>query len=153
MGERLLSSRLRSPISHFLALYCTWGQITKPLSVFSFFFLFFFSLFSTCFPRSVFVCCSHTLFWPQKERKGSVSRAVAFLLQAAEREAEDIAGHMGPCVGALMTRGDTYPCCGALFWLQRRHTHAQMYSWSFADWKLKQKCILGANSIRYGDIL
>lgn len=94
-----------------LVLFCTWGRLTKRLSVFSFFFFYFFSLFSTCFPSLSLV--PTLFFWPQKEIKGSVSLAVSFSLQAAEREAEDIAGHMGPRSGALMTEWDSIPCYGA----------------------------------------
>ena len=43
-------------------------------------------------------------FDPAGKEKGLLSLAVSFLLQAAEREAEDIPGHMGPRGGALMTR-------------------------------------------------
>lgn len=91
------------------------------------FFLFSSSPCSARFPLSFFVSCSHTYFWPLKERKGSLSRSVSFLLQAAEREAEDIIGHVGPCGGALMTGWDAIPCYGAgdqHFWLHGLHTHA-----------------------------
>lgn len=47
-----------------------------------------------------------TLSFDPKERKGSLSLALSFSLQAAEREAEDIPGHMGFCGGALMTEWD-----------------------------------------------
>lgn len=83
-----------------------------------------------CFLQ-LFVSCSHTFFWPQKERKGSLSLDVSFSLQAAEREAEDITGHMGPCGGALMTKWDATPCYGAggeQFWLRRLPAHAQICS-------------------------
>lgn len=78
---------------------------------------------------SLFVSCSHTFFWPQKERKGSLSLALSFSIQAAEREAEDILGHMGLCGGALMTEWDAIPSYGAggpQFWRHRLHTHTQV---------------------------
>lgn len=43
-------------------------------------------------------------FDPEGKEKGLLSLAVSFLLQAAEREAKDIPGHMAPRGGALMTR-------------------------------------------------
>lgn len=73
-------------------------------------FSFFFSLFQHVSPLCLLF--PHFL-WPQKEIKGSLSLAFSFLLQAAEREAEDITGHMDPCGGALMTKWDAIPCYGA----------------------------------------
>lgn len=55
----------------------------------------------------------HFLLTPKGNKGVSVSSRFVFSLQAAEREAEDITGHMGPCGGALMTKWDAIPCYGA----------------------------------------
>lgn len=87
--------RTHRSCNHTLVPFCMWLELTK-----SQIFL------MSCSSLSVFASCSHTFFWPQKERKGSLWLAVSFKLQAAEREAEDITGHMGPCGEALMTEWD-----------------------------------------------
>lgn len=136
MGETPLSPGLRSPISLLLlllVLFCMWGLLPKCLSVF--FFSFIFLPIQHVSPLSLFVSCSHTFFWPQKEIKGSLSQAVWFSLQAAEREAEDITGYMGPCGGALMTELDAIPCYVNTFdYVDYTHMHR------YADGKHKQEC-------------
>lgn len=99
--RHFVSSGLRSPISHLL--FCTWGQLTRR-----------FSQCSARFPPlALWLLFPHFLsFWPQKERKGSLSRAVSFSFRAAEKEAEDLTRHAGPCGGALMAEWDAIPCYG-----------------------------------------
>lgn len=65
------------------------------------------------FPLSRFLSLVPTLFDPKRKEWGLLSLAISFSLQAAEREAEDIPGHMGSCGGALMTEWDAIPCYGA----------------------------------------
>lgn len=113
-----------------------WGPANKAV------WLCFIFYFSHCSARvsllSLFVSCSHTFFWPQRERKGSLSLALSFSFQAAEREAEDTTGHMGPCGGALMDEWDAIPCYGAggpQFW--RHHLHTQILLMNLCRWRAR----------------
>lgn len=54
-----------------------------------------------------------TLSFDPKRKERGLCLDVSFSLQAAEREDEDITGHMGPCGGALTTEWDAIPCYGA----------------------------------------
>lgn len=62
----------------------------------------------------------------ERKERGLCLSIVWFPLWAAEREAEDIAGHMGLCGGDLMTEWEAIPCYRA----EGQHKHAEMYSQS-----------------------
>lgn len=60
--------------------------------------------------------CSHTCFWPHKERKEALSICPSVrhsFVFFSEQLSWRIQRHMGPCGGALMTVWDAIPCYGA----------------------------------------
>lgn len=96
---------------------------------------------------SVCVLFPHFLLTPKGKEKGSLSHKIfGFSLQAAEREAEHITGHMGPCGGALMTGWEGK----SLLWsLGVNSCDNMIYSQNNADGKHKQGCTHAEVFVRY----
>lgn len=128
MGESLLSPGLTGP-TFSASLYVRAAN--KEFICIYFLFLIY-SLFCTdSLSRSLSLVPTLSV-WPHKERKGSLFVRVPVSLRAAEREAEDIAGHTGPCGGAVTVKWDAIPCNGAAGQHSRdstdnthTHTHRQ----------------------------
>lgn len=127
MGENTRSLQTWRVSYHILVAFLYVRPANKAyICVFLSFFLFV-SPRSTCFP-SLILCLlfPHFLLTPKGKKRVCVSRRFSLAPSSWEKEAEDMAGHMGPCGGALMIEWEAIPCYGA--WGQQFWLHALIYS-------------------------